>query len=379
MDYVKRIRTLRDKMDKEGVSGVFIANDASWEYFSGLPRGGHDNTKQRQNSLEFSCLLVTQAGVTAFAPRLSALGYSHRMEDYPTVTKLAIFPDVDIYGEGFDKEVSAQGLDGKKLAVTRDISSMLTLRLLQRHQAEVIDFSAVTDSMRAIKDADEIVLMRYASEVADKIYYDVLPLLIPGSPIRDIEHEIERLLETYDCSFTSFPAEVLNHGPKAGGGVGNSYPYLQKDHTVAFDYGVVYKGYCSDFGRTVFLSEPSAEMVRSHELVMKAQQAALDCCQMGKTMCSEMNATAHSVMEAAGLGEYFIHRMGHCIGKDVHERPFMAEGEDTVMQPGMTFTDEPSLFVPGKYLIRVEDVVLATPVGFEYLNKVTRDIVVLEK
>jgi len=379
MDYAKRIRALRDKMGKEGVSGVFIANDASWEYYSGLPRGGHDNTKQRQNSLEFSCLLVTQTEVTAFAPRLSALGYSNRMEDFSTVTKLVVFPDVDIDGAGFDNEVAAQELNGKKLAVTRDISSMLTLRLLQRHDAQIVDFSAVTDAMRAIKDADEIARMRYASEVADKIYYDVLPLLIPGTPIRDIEHEIERLLETYDCSFTSFPAEVLNHGPKAGAGVGNSYPFLQKDHTVAFDYGVVYKGYCSDFGRTVFLSEPRAELVRSHELVMKAQQAALDCCELGKTTCAEMNATAHRVMAEAGLAEHFIHRMGHCIGKDVHERPFMAEGETTVMQPGMTFTDEPSLFVPGQYLIRVEDVVLATPEGFEYLNKVTKDIVVLEK
>ena len=72
------------------------------------------------------------------------------------------------------------------------------------------------------------------------------------------------------------------------------------------------------------------------------------------------------------MDEHFIHRMGHCIGKDVHERPFMAEGESTVVQPGMCFTDEPSLFLPGKGLVRVEDVVLVTPTGFEYLNKVTK-------
>ncbi len=377
MDYAKRIKNLRERMERVGVEGAFIANDASWEYMVGLPRGGHDNTKQRQNSLEFACLLVTQTSVTAFCPRLSALGFSWRMEQFPEVDKLVIYPDVDIYGEAFDKEITAQGLDGKALGVTRDISSKVTLRLINKHEAKVKDISEELDAMRAVKDADEIALMRYASKVADDIYYDILPMLKPGTPIRAIEHEIERLLETYGCSYSSFGAEVLNYGPKAGNRIGEPYEILDEDHSIAFDYGVVYKGYCSDFGRTVFLKEPTAEVRHYHELVMKAQQAGLDCAVIGKTPCSEMNAACHGVMKEAGLDEHFVHRMGHGIGKDVHERPFMAEGEDTIIQPGMCFTDEPSLFLPGKCLVRVEDVVLTTPNGFEYLNKVTKDLVVL--
>ncbi len=377
MDYGKRVEALRARMEKAGVDGAFIANDASWEYMTGLPRAGHGNTKNRQNSLEFASLLVTQKTVTAFCPRLSALGFSFRMEQFPQVDKLVEFPDVDIYGEAFDREVTAQGLDGKTLGVTRDISSMLTLRLLDRHDAKVKDISAELDAMRAIKDEEEIALMRHASQVADRIYYDVLPMLKPGTPIRDIEHEIERLLETYDCSYSSFPAEVLNYGPLAGNRIGEPYGVLREDHVIAFDYGVVYKGYCSDFGRTVFLREPSAELRRCHELVMKAQQAALDAAVIGVSACKDLNRACHQVMKDAGMDEHFIHRMGHCIGMDVHERPFMAEGEDTIVRPGMCFTDEPSLFLPGKGLTRVEDVVLVTPDGFEYLNKVTKDLVIL--
>lgn len=375
MNYARRIENLRKKMELSGVDGAFIANDASWEYLTGLPRCGHDNTRQRQNSMEFACLLVTPKKVTAFAPRLSALGYSGRMEDFPQVDELIIYPDPDIYGERFDNEVTAQGLDGKTLGVTRDVSSMLTLRLIDKHSASVKDISADMDALRAIKDEDEIELMRYASKVADNIYYDVLPMLKVGTPIRDIEHEIERLLETYDCSYTSFPAEVLNYGPKAGNRIGEPYAYIEADHVIAFDYGVVYKGYCSDFGRTVFLREPAPELRRAHELVMKAQQAALDSAVIGKSKCSELNSVCHGIMEEAGMGEFFIHRMGHCIGKDVHERPFMAEGEDTVLQRGMCFTDEPSLFLAGKGLVRVEDVVLTKEDGFEYLNKITKELV----
>lgn len=380
MNYQKRIDNIRKQMAQKDVEGIFIANDAGWEYFSGLPRGGHDNTKQRQNSLEFAGLLITHSQVTAFCPRLSALGFSGRMEDFPAVDKLVVFPDVDMTGAGFDAEIRAQGLSGRRLGVTRDVSSMLTLRLQQTHGAQVVDMSADVDALRAVKDADELELMRYASQVADKIYYDILPMLIPGTPVRDLEHEIERLLETYDCSFTSFPAEILHHGPMAGIGVGAGYyQELRRDHTIAFDYGVVYKGYCSDFGRTVFLQEPTPEMVRSHELVMKSQAAGMAMMQAGKTTGADANEAAHRVMEEAGMGEYFIHRLGHGIGKDVHERPFQAEGETTVYQPGMCFTAEPSLYVPKKYLIRVEDVVLVTPTGTECLNKVTKDIVVLDR
>ena len=378
MDYAKRIKELRERMANVGVDAAFIANDASWEYFTGLPRAGLGNTKNRQNSLEFGCLLVTQKAVTAFSPRLSALGFSWRMEQFPQVDKLVTYPDVDIYGALFDQEITAQGLDGKRLGVTRDISSMLTLRLMDKHEAKVVDISAETDAMRAIKDADEIALMKHASEVTDQIYRDILPMMRPGTPTRDIEREIERLLEVYECSYSSFPAEVLNYGPKSGPRIGMPYGTLDRDHVAAFDFGVVYKGYCSDFGRTIFFKEPDAELRRAHELVMGAQQAALDELKIGVSTCEELNAACHRHMKEAGVDELFIHRMGHCIGKDVHERPFMAEGEKTVVRPGMTFTDEPSLFLNGKGCVRVEDIVLITETGYEFLNKITKEIVVLE-
>lgn len=379
MDYAGRIERVRLRMEACRLNGVLIANDASWEYLTGLPRGGHDNTKQRQNSLEFACLLVTQRAVTAFCPRLCAMGFSWRMEEFPQVDKLVLYPDADLTGEAFDREIRAQGLDGKVLGVTRDISSLVTLRLIERHGMRVKDFSSQMDAMRAIKDAEEIERMRYASRTADQIYYDILPMLKPGTPIREIEREIERLLEQYDCSFPSFSAEVLNFGPKAGSHLGQPYGFFDREHTIAFDYGVVYRGYCSDFGRTVFLREPEAKLRRYYELVVQAQEEALKSCTIGVTRCSELNAACHRVMKDAGLDEFFIHRMGHGIGLDVHERPFMAEGEDMIVQPGMCFTDEPSLFVPGEGLVRVEDVVLATEHGFEYLNQVTRELVVLEE
>ena len=380
MNYALRIEKIREKMAAKNVEGLFVANDASWEYFTGLPRAGHCQTKMRQNSAEFAGLLITPVKVTAFSPRLSALGFSGRMEDFPVVDELVIYPDADIYGATFDREIKAQKLNGKRLAVNRDVSPTLVLKLQEAHDVTIIDMSADVDMLRAVKDEEEIELMRHASFVADKIYYDILPMLVPGTPVREIELEIERLLETYGCSSPSFPAVVLHHGPKAGIGVGAGYyERLERDHTIALDYGVVYKGYCSDFGRTIFLQEPTPDEVRAHELVMKSQAAGIEMMKAGVSTGADANAAAHKCMEEAGMGEAFIHRLGHGIGKDVHERPFLAEGEDTVLQAGMCFTAEPSLYVPQKYLVRVEDVVLVTPTGTECLNKVTKDIVVLDR
>lgn len=380
MNYALRIEKIRKKMAAKNVDGLLIANDASWEYFTGLPRMGQGRTKARQNSLEYAGLLITPVKVTAFSPRLSALGYSGRMEDFPVVDELVIYQDIDLNGSTFDREIKAQKLAGKRLAVTRDLSPTLVLRLQEAHQATVIDMSADVDLLRAVKDDEEIALMREASLIADKIYYDILPMMRPGTPVREIEREVEILLESYGCSGPSFPAEVLHHGPKAGYGVGAGYyQQLERDHTIALDYGVVYKGYCSDFGRTIFLQEPTPAMVRAHELVMQSQAAGMAMMKAGVNTGADANAAAHQWMEDAGMGASFIHRLGHGIGKDVHERPFQAEGEDTVYQAGMCFTAEPSLYVPQEYLVRVEDVVLVTPTGTECLNKVTKDIVVLDR
>lgn len=377
MNYALRIQKIRAEMERRGVKGLFVANDAGWEYFTGLPRGGHDNTKQRQNSAEFGGLLITGQKVTAFSPRLSALSFSGRMEQFPEVDELVIYQDPDITGKTFESELRAQGLAGAAVAVNRDISSTMTLRLQDSLGCRVCDMSAEIDALRAVKDPDEIALMRKASQTADDIYQAILPMIRPGNKVRDIEHEIERLLETMGCSYTSFGAEVLNHGPKAGVGVGAGYHTLQSDHTVAFDYGTVYQGYCSDFGRTLFLQEPGAELRRYHELVMAAQKAGMEAMKAGKATGADCNAAARAVIEDAGLGEYFIHRLGHGIGKDVHERPFLTLGETTVLQPGMCFTAEPSLYIPHKCLIRVEDVVLVTADGYECLNTTSKDIVVL--
>lgn len=378
MNFKKRIETLRRRMEENDLAAYFVPADSSMEYLCGIRRVSRNYTHMRQNCLELAGLVVTPSEVLYFIPRLTGLGTLPFIDETSVVTKAIAIQDPDLSGETWLGELKACNLQGKKLGVNRDVSAQAVLMLQNQMNATVVDASFIVDSMRAIKDDDEIALMRKNAEIADQVYYEIMPMLRPGELVRNIEREIERLFESHGCSCPSFPGEVIVLGPNSGPIFGMNYDRIEKGYTAAFDFGGMFQGYCSDFGRTVFVGEPDAELLRYHELVMKAQFDAMEALKSGTCTGQMLNDIAHGVMDDAGVGPNFIHRLGHCIGKDVHERPFIAPGETTVIRPGMTFTVEPSIVVVKRCCVRVEDVVLCTQDGYECLNKVTKDVVVVE-
>ena len=124
-------------------------------------------------------------------------------------------------------------------------------------------------------------------------------------------------------------------------------------------------GYCSDFGRTVVAGEPSAELVDAYDVMLAAAEAGRAACRPG-ALALEVNSACRGPIEEAGLGEHFRHRMGHGIGLDIHELPFLSTEDETPLEPGMTFTDEPSIIVPGSFGLRVENVVVCAEGALGY-------------
>ena len=137
--------------------------------------------------------------------------------------------------------------------------------------------------------------------------------------------------------------------------------------SVMFDFGGVVDGYCSDFGRTIYCGEPPADYVEIYEVMLAAQEAGRAAASAG-TPAREVNAACRKPIEDAGLGEHFRHRMGHGIGMDVHERPFISPEDATPLEAGMTFTDEPSIIIPGRFSLRIEDIVVCDEGGGRKLN-----------
>jgi Xaa-Pro aminopeptidase len=153
---------------------------------------------------------------------------------------------------------------------------------------------------------------------------------------------------------------------------------LEPGGTIAFDFGALLEGYCSDFGRTVFIGEPTAHRREIYELVMAAQSAAIKRMVDGRITAEQLDDVARSIIAGAGYGEQFIHRLGHSIGKDVHEPPFLLASDTTTLRTGMCFTIEPSVVVDDGSFIRVEDVVMVGPDGGINFNATSHDLRVVE-
>jgi Xaa-Pro aminopeptidase len=137
--------------------------------------------------------------------------------------------------------------------------------------------------------------------------------------------------------------------------------------SVMFDFGGVVDGYCSDFGRTIYCGEPPDDYREAYEIMLAAQEAGRVAAAAG-TPAFEVNAACRLPIEEAGLGEHFRHRMGHGIGLDIHERPFISPEDETPLEPGMTFTDEPSIIIPGRLSVRIEDILVCEEGGGRVLN-----------
>jgi Xaa-Pro dipeptidase len=141
-----------------------------------------------------------------------------------------------------------------------------------------------------------------------------------------------------------------------------------------FDFGGVVDGYCSDFGRTLYCGEPPDDYREAYDVMLAAQEAGRAAAAAGVTAAA-VNAACRRPIEEAGLGEHFRHRMGHGIGMNVHERPFLSPEDDTVLEEGMTFTDEPSIMIPGGFGVRIEDIIVVEKDGARMLNSYSKELV----
>lgn len=238
--------------------------------------------------------------------------------------------------------------------------------------ARFISGTDITRRQRIIKDAEEIATMRKAGEITEAAFADVLPKLKHGMTELDVISEVNYQLRRHGSLGESFTTSLYNTGPNHplihGQREVKSARPLLPPVSILFDFGSIYDGLCYDYGRTVSFGEPNAEFQRVHKLIMDSQAAGIAALKAGEMTCEQVDATARKVIEDAGYGNEFRHRLGHAIGRDVHEPPFLTKGSQTVVQEGMMFTVEPSIMIANGFSSRVEDVIVVRPGGGEKLT-----------
>jgi Xaa-Pro aminopeptidase len=230
--------------------------------------------------------------------------------------------------------------------------------------------------MRAVKDADELERLAAAGAAADAAYGEILTVRFAGRREAEVAGDLADLLRRFGHEQVDFT--VVGSGPnganphhEAGDRV------IGHGDAVVLDFGGLMFGYGSDTTRTVCVGEPSEEVREVHEVVRLAQQAGVDAVQPG-VACQDIDRAARAVITDAGYGEAFIHRTGHGIGVTTHEPPYMVEGEQQPLVPGMCFSVEPGIYLPGRFGVRIEDIVTVTQAGGRRLNNTDHALAIVD-
>jgi Xaa-Pro aminopeptidase len=239
----------------------------------------------------------------------------------------------------------------------------------------------VTAPIRAVKDADEIEALRRAGAAADRVARQLQSGEIPlvGRTEADVSSDIGRRLLAEGHDRVNFA--IVAAGQNAASPHHDAGPrVIESGEVVLCDFGGTMLtdsgvGYCSDITRCVHLGEAPGDLVEAYQVLHDAQQAAVAAATVGTT-CEEVDAVARRRIAEAGFGERFIHRTGHGIGVEAHEDPYIVSGNAQPLEPGHAFSVEPGIYLPHRWGIRLEDIVVTLASGPEPLNSVDHALVV---
>lgn len=363
----QRVTRLQASIKAAGLDGLFVVPGANFYYLTGLSMHTWERT---------TLLFLPAEGPGAMV--VPALEAPNARPHFPA--EIQFFPWAD--GErpvGAMADLArAKGLKPGHYALEH-----LYMRVQERDVIdEVLGCSTFTNAdpliaeLRMCKDRSELDCMIKASEIAEQALQETLPLIKPGMTEREIATELKvRMLRLGSGPLPKEP--VVASGPRSSNPhTKTSDRALEAGDMLMIDTGASYKGYASDITRTFAVGHISDEMRKVYAVVKAANEAALAATRAG-VECQAIDAAARKVIDEAGYGQFFIHRVGHGLGLEGHEYPYMVKGNAMLLQVGMVYTDEPGIYIPGVGGVRIEDNVAITAEGYELLNGFTKDLMVL--
>jgi Xaa-Pro aminopeptidase len=365
-DYAERRRRLSERMRAEGVDVLFLGLGSDLEYLSGVERGiPFFGQSSYPHGWVAGAFFRPAADPVFVLPRMVV---AFDLPDRPDGEMVV----VDETDDGFAIfERVGKGLGPTAVVAVGDrVWAETTLNL-----GRVFGFdrlrtgSSLVNELRRVKTAVELDAMARACRTVELAMAAVTPRVQPGVTMADLRDEVEHQLRLAGSLTPSFATHIFTGrgADSLDSSTGTARAPVPESTPVMFDFGGVVDGYCSDFGRTIVAGEPSGEFAGAYDVMLAAAEAGRVACRPG-ALAREVNAACRAPIEEAGLGQHFRHRMGHGIGLDVHERPFLSPEDGTVLEEGMTFTDEPSLIFEGRFGVRVEDVVVCSAGGGRLLG-----------
>ena len=359
-EYTRRRERLGELLARRGLDALFVPPGSDLEYLTGIER----------DLPTFGQISYAHGWVTGafLAPGqepvyvLPRMVVAFHLDGVAPPRSLVVRED----GNGRESFAEAVGEIGspRRIALGQRVWAETVIELLAAVPgAQFEEGSSLVNELRRVKSRTELELMAQACLIARESMDAVTPDVVPGVSMTTLVERVEHELLVRGSRCPSFPTHIFTWGERRldSGGAGK-LDALRDGEVVLFDFGAVWDGYCSDFGRTVACGEPPGDYEDVRRVLLDAQEAGRAAARPG-ALARDVNAACRAPIEEAGYGDGFRHRMGHGIGLDVHEHPFLSVEDETPLEAGMTFTDEPSILFDGRFGVRVEDVIEVTPGG----------------
>ncbi|NPV43237.1 MAG: aminopeptidase P family protein [Firmicutes bacterium] len=360
----KYMERLAKQIDQCDVDAIIIGPSKDLEYITGF---------LSQEDERFQGLFLLRDGKYFYiSPKLNAEEIEQILGEN---TKIYVWDD----GEGFKNTIknalSEHDLLGKRIAINSGIKGSDLLEISKIFTGEFINGVQIIEDSRIIKTKKEICNLKKAGQIADEVMEELTTFIRPGMKEKDIKKKIIELFLKKGTEIAFDP--IVASGPNSSKPHYNQeYRVIQDKDIIILDLGCRYKGCCSDISRTFFIGEATEEEKQIYQIVLEANRAGKDSVKEGVT-AEYIDQQARKIINNAGYGNFFLNRVGHGIGFSVHEAPYIRQGNNQVIKKGMAFSIEPGIYLPGKFGIRIEDIVVVGENGPEVINNFERNIIIL--
>jgi len=364
--YENRIAKAQGLMAELGVDLMALSLGSNMLYLSGFS----DEPGER-----LLLLLVPQEGSPIFlVPEL----YANQVRQASPFENLRVWKDSEDPVALLERTVADFGLRGARMLV--DDSMWATFLLILETTLPQAGFALASQVMiplRMQKSPDEIEHMSQAGAIADQAFEEILKLKVSGMDELELATALEEAMKENGAEKIAFETLVASGPNSALPHYRAGQRKIEPGDAVILDFGCRIHGYCSDMTRTLVCSEPSNKIQDIYEVVKGGQENAVQAIMPG-VEAQAIDRVARGEITHAGYGNHFIHRTGHGIGLDVHEAPYIVEGNDLKLEEGMTFSVEPGIYLPGEFGVRIEDIVFVTETGAKRMNTSTHTLQVVE-
>ncbi len=362
-----RIRKLCRIMRDENIDYVFLSPGSNFYYLTGIDLFADER---------FRVMIIDNNGkIVLVIPKLDkAEVEKSNFLDQKENSKAKYWSDTENPQRILKSVISSQS---RKVAVEGKIEykSFAKMKPLLK-ESEIILADEVMNRLRVTKEEKEISYLKKAAEIADRVGESIQDFIAAGVSEKELSHEIEYRLKSYGDGKLAF-SPVVAAGPNSSSPHNLPGDYkIKTGDAITPDFGCLYNNYCSDISRTYFLEHVEQQKAEIYEIVREAQKRAIEKIQPGVEV-EKVDLAARNFIEDKGYGDYFLHRTGHGVGLDYHEEPYVKKGNKRKLEPGMVFSVEPGIYLPEKFGVRIEDIVVVRENGAEVLNKLSKDLVVI--